>query len=185
MANLGLTRRTALVGFLLAIALSSGTAIRLQGPHPQPHKNTPPKPKAVAQATTEVEQAGGLSISEQASKSNGLDLQDNLIQHSDFQDFVEQLQDGEYDDESFLATYQHETSSEDDTRFIRMMFNKYSEQAWDKSGQPIKDAKVLSKKGATKFAKEVIGNWQKLSSEENESYMQQNLDSSWVKFAGK
>ena len=40
----------------------------------------------------------------------------------------------------------------------------------------IKDAKVLSKKGALKFSKEILENWKKLTSEENESYLQQNFE---------
>ena len=35
----------------------------------------------------------------------------------------------------------------------------------------IKDQKVLGKKGARKFSHEVLANWKKFSSEEDESYL--------------
>ena len=65
-----------------------------------------------------------------------------------------------------MATYNHassETYSEDDERYIKIEYNKDAEQAWDDSGKPIKDKKVLSKKGAKKFAHEILATWKKFN----------------------
>ena len=82
-----------------------------------------------------------------------------------------------------MATYNHVSSSDtytdDDERYIRLVFNKSSEQAWDDSGKPIKDKKVLSKKGAKKFAHEILATWKKFSQEETDSYIEQNFDNIW------
>lgn len=43
----------------------------------------------------------------------------------------------------------------------------------------IKDAKVLSKKGARKFSLEILENWKKFTPEENESYLLQNFETIW------
>ena len=68
--------------------------------------------------------------------------------------------------------YSHDNNNkEDDQRFLQTIFKRYSEQAWDKTGKPVGDTKVLSKKNAMKFSKDVLANWKKLSEEENESYI--------------
>ena len=44
------------------------------------------------------------------------------------------MEEGEFDDDNFMATYNHEESAtfnDDDSRYIKMVFNKYAEQAWD------------------------------------------------------
>ena len=80
-------------------------------------------------------------------------------------------------------TYTHASNSkEDDDRYLRIMFKKYAEQAWDEKGHQIEGKKALSKKGAMKFASEVLASWKKLTQEENESYIQQNFDNIWSKF---
>ena len=111
-------------------------------------------------------------------------MQENLIQNAgaagDFSDFVDELNEGTIDDDSFMATYSHNANnSEDDERYIKTIFNKFSEQAWDQSGKPIKDKRALSKKGATKFSKEVLENWKKLAADEIDSYIQYNFDTIW------
>tara|TARA_B110000305_G_C19114007_1_gene481094 strand:+ start:274 stop:582 length:309 start_codon:yes stop_codon:yes gene_type:complete len=99
-------------------------------------------------------------------------LQENLIQNNEFSDFVDELNEGGLDDDSFMATYSHAANnSEDDERYIKTIFNKFAEQAWDQSGKPIKDKKALSKRGATKFSKEVLENWKKLAADEIDSYI--------------
>ena len=60
---------------------------------------------------------------------------------------MEELNDGDFDDESFMATYNHvgsDTYTDDDERYVKLVFNKDSEQAWGDDGKPIKDKKVLS-----------------------------------------
>ena len=61
---------------------------------------------------------------------------------------MEELNDGDFDDDSFMATYNHigssDTYTEDDDRYVKLVYNKNAEQAWDESGKPIKDKKVLS-----------------------------------------
>ena len=51
------------------------------------------------------------------------------------------------------------------------MFNKFAEQAWDEKGNPIQGKLLLSKKGARKYATEVLAKWDKLDPEETESYI--------------
>ena len=76
------------------------------------------------------------------------------------------------DDEGFMATYNHDiNNNEEDSRYTKIVFNKYSEQAWGNDGNPIADSKVLSKRGARKFSKEILQNWKKLTAEENESWI--------------
>lgn len=63
----------------------------------------------------------------------------------------------EIDDNTFMASYTHDsssddTNSEDDNRFIKLTFNSFAEQQWDDNGKPIPGKKVMSKKGAKKFA---------------------------------
>lgn len=92
------------------------------------------------------------------------------------------MQTGEFSTDSFLAIYNHVgASKEDDDRFLKLTFLRYAEQAWDDKGQPLKDTKVLSKKSAEKFSRDVLSNWKKLTSEENESYLQQNFESIFEK----
>ena len=74
-----------------------------------------------------------------------------------------------------MATYNHvnnDNFSEDDERYIKLVYNKDAEQAWGDDGKPIKDKKVLSKKGANKFAKEVLATWKKFNQEETDSYIE-------------
>ena len=81
-----------------------------------------------------------------------------------------------------MTTYTHansDTYSEDDERYLKLVYNKDAEQAWDDSGKPIKDKKVLSKKGAKKFAQEILATWKKMNQEETESYIEQNFDNIW------
>lgn len=93
------------------------------------------------------------------------------MQSAGFSDFVDDIEDGE-NDENFMMTYTHDANvADDDKRFVSLVFKKNAEQAWDDQGKPIKDKKVLSKRGATKFSKEILGKWKKLSDEENESYI--------------
>ena len=71
-------------------------------------------------------------IAAKAIASNGADVADNLIQKQEFTDFVEELNDGgDFDDDSFMATYNHVSSSDtytdDDERFIRVVYNKSAE----------------------------------------------------------
>ena len=87
-----------------------------------------------AKATTPKVSAGYSEegIAAKASASNGLDIADNLIQKQEFTDFVEELNDGgDFDDESFMATYNHVSSSDtytdDDERYIRVVYNKIAE----------------------------------------------------------
>ena len=135
------------------------------------------KPKAAAsKASPKIVTDYEEGIAAKAIASNGLDIPDNLIKKQEFTDFVEDLTDGgDFDDESFMATYNHvnsDTFSEDDDRYIKLVYNKDAEQAWDDSGQPIKDKKVLSKKGANKFAKEILATWKKFNQEETDSYIE-------------
>lgn len=45
---------------------------------------------------------------------------------------ADQLADGDFDADNFLAIYSHETNNaEDDQKYLEIIFNKYSEQAWD------------------------------------------------------
>lgn len=45
---------------------------------------------------------------------------------------ADQLADGDYDADNFLAIYNHESNNtEDDSKYLQIIFNKYSEQAWD------------------------------------------------------
>ena len=75
-----------------------------------------------------------------------------------------------------MATYNHvsssESLSEDDERYLKLVYNKNAEQAWGDDGKQIKDKKVLSKKGANKFAKEVLATWKKFNQEETDSYLE-------------
>lgn len=74
-----------------------------------------------------------------------------------------------------MATYNHvssDTYSEDDDRYIKLVYLKDAEQAWDDTGKPIKDKKVLSQKGAKKFAKEILATWKKFNQEETDSYIE-------------
>jgi len=58
-----------------------------------------------------------------------------MISSNEFSDFVDQINDGELDDDSFMATYSHgQSSPEDDERYLKNLFMKYSEQAWDEKG---------------------------------------------------
>ena len=41
---------------------------------------------------------------------------------------------------------------------------------------------MLSKKGAVKFSREVLKSWKKLTTEENESWINQNFDEIWGKY---
>lgn len=96
----------------------------------------------------------------------------SLIDSTQFDQFVDQVQDGDSDDSMFLLTYTHASNNkDDDDRYLRIMFKKYAEQAWDEKGHQIEGKKALSKKGAQKFATEVLANWKKLTAEENESYI--------------
>ena len=51
------------------------------------------------------------------------------------------MSDGDFNDDSFTATYTHDpestTFNQDDDRFIKMTFDKFSEQAWNDKGEPI------------------------------------------------
>ena len=77
-------------------------------------------------------------------------------------------------------TYSHAgNNKEDDDRYLRIKFKKYAEQAWDEKGNQIKGQISLSKKGAQKFAAEVLQNWKGLTKEENESYIAQNFENIW------
>ena len=86
------------------------------------------------------------------------------------------MEEGDFDDDSFLATYTHvpEVASynEDDERYIKMIFLKFAEQAWDDKGNPIADQKVLSQKTTKKFSKIILGQWKKLDEESNDSYIE-------------
>lgn len=107
----------------------------------------------------------------------------SLIDSTQFDQFVDQVQDGDSDDSLFMLTYTHSSNNkDDDERYLRILFKKYAEQAWDEKGHQIEGKKALSKKGAKKFATEILSSWQKLSAEENESYIQQNFDQTWSKF---
>ena len=71
-----------------------------------------------------------------------------------------------------MSIYSHDNNNpEDDKRYLQMLFNKYSEQAWDEKGQKIENLKVLSKKGATKMSRDVLASWNKLNKEEIDSYI--------------
>ena len=97
------------------------------------------------------------------------------------------MEEGDFDDDSFMATYSHATDatnySEDDERYIKMIFQKFAEQAWDDKGNPIPDKKVLSQKSTKKFAKIILAQWKQLDDEANDSYIEQNFDDTWNKFA--
>ena len=97
------------------------------------------------------------------------------------------MQDGASDDDNlFLMAYSHAAGSkEEDNRYLKIMFTKYSEQSWDEKGNPIAGQFVLSKQGARKFASEVLAKWLNLNSEEDESYLQQNFDNIWAQNNGK
>ena len=73
------------------------------------------------------------------------------------------MQEGTTDDETFMAMYNHKTNPEDDERYVKIKFGKFSEQAWDDKGKQIEGKKVLSKKGTIKFSKEILENWNKLN----------------------
>lgn len=121
------------------------------------------------------------------SKTNGQNLStadtQELVGQSNFQDFVEQISEGDfYDDENFLLGYNHDMQNqEDDKRYLKIQFNKFAEQAWDEKGNMLKNQKALSKHGARKFSHDVLANWKKFSNEENDSYLQQNFDEIWNK----
>ena len=61
---------------------------------------------------------------------------------------MEQLEDGDLDEDTFMATYTHDESAttynDEDERYIKMEFLKFAEQAWDDKGNPIPEKKVLS-----------------------------------------
>ena len=86
-----------------------------------------PKKAASPKIVTDFEEG----IAAKAIASNGLDVPDNLIKKQEFTDFVEDLTDGgDFDDESFMATYNHvnsETYTDDDERYIKLIYNKNSE----------------------------------------------------------
>ena len=87
-----------------------------------------------------------------------------------------------------MATYNHvgnDSYNDDDERYIKLIYNKFSEQAWDDNGKPIKDKKVLSKKGTKKFASEILATWKKFSQEETDSYIEQNFDNIWGNYSKK
>ena len=71
------------------------------------------------------------TITAMAAKSNGLDTSDNILVKTEYQDLVQEIQDGDFNDDSFTATYTHDpnatTFTQDDDRFIKMTFDKYSE----------------------------------------------------------
>ena len=100
---------------------------------------------------------------------------------------MEQMEEGDFDDDSFMATYNHPvdatTYTEDDERYIKMTFQKYAEQAWDDKGNPIPEKKVLSQKSTKKFSKIILAQWKQLDEESNDSYIEQNFDDTWTKFA--
>lgn len=79
------------------------------------------------------------SISEKAAATTGEDVQDTLINNNvgdvSFSDFVEEMQEGSTDDDTFLAMYNHKSTPDDDERYVKIKFNKYSEQAWDDKGK--------------------------------------------------
>ena len=45
------------------------------------------------------------------------------------------MQDGNTDDDTFLSVYNHKTNPEDDSRYVKIKFDKFSEQAWDDKGK--------------------------------------------------
>ena len=74
------------------------------------------------------------SISEQALERMPTGAK-TLIQN-EYSEMADQLADGDYDADNFLAIYNHESGNqEDDVRYLQMLFNKYSEQAWDEKGK--------------------------------------------------
>lgn len=120
------------------------------------------------------------------SKSNGGSLSSGnpseLVDQSKFQDFVDNINENDGDEETFLLTYNHaQNNQDDDHRYIKVQFGKFAEQAWDEKGNMLKDQKVLSRKGTMKFAHTVLANWKKFTNEENDSYIQQNFDEIWNK----
>ena len=71
-----------------------------------------------------------------------------------------------------MAIYNHEAATqEDNARYLKTVFQRNAEQAWDDKGHPIADQKVLTEQETIKFAKEVLTNWKKLTADENESYI--------------
>ena len=71
-----------------------------------------------------------------------------------------------------MAIYNHDGASEEENdRFLKTIFNRNAEQAWDEKGTKLEGIKVLTKKESIKFAQEILSNWKKLSPEENESYI--------------
>ena len=100
------------------------------------------------------------------------DMRDTFIQSGDFDDFLEEIGSGDYSQDSFLAIYNHASASEEDNKkYLKLVFNKFAEQAWDQSGHPIENVKVLTKKNLIRFSEDVLANWKKLTPEENDSYI--------------
>ena len=92
------------------------------------------------------------------------------------------MQSGELGSDSFMAIYNHDSATdEDNERYLRTLFNRLGEQAWDEKGNKIDGVKVLTPKETKKFAMQVLANWKRLTPEENESYIEQNYEEIYSK----